>query len=252
MTTLCKKTVDTIKRTIETGKIFDIEVFVIDRQGIRAKSDKSYIFLSETGNFDFLEFDSLCVSKITELNNRLNFIDKISGKDGYDVEVPSVRTLDSGDTIVNKLRLLSSGTAIEIGCSNAAKYKLPWKISESNLVSFNVNNDSSEVLNGFARVIQNKNRLLNIKGINGIIVATSCDDTGDNATHVLSTDPNFCEDKVDFSFVYNIGNVLPMLRGRMKTLFTLSVRGVLIVEINGITVMIFPEKNISLGTVEEE
>jgi hypothetical protein len=242
MKTLSKETVSVIKNVIDTGKIFNVDVFIIDKTGIRARSNESYIYLAQKEDYGFLEFGSLCVNKITEFNKRLSFMESISGKEGFDIELSGVKELDSGDTFVSKLQLVTSGTAVEIGGVNGSRYSLPWGIDDENLVSFDIEHNNIEVLSGFSRAVQNKKKSINIKGIDGIIVASSSDNEGDTATHILSSDSKFYNGTRDFSFLYNIGNLTPMMRGRLNMAFTLTERGILLTELNGINIIIFPEK----------
>lgn len=241
MINLSKETINVIKRVADTSKLFDIEVFLIDKQGIRAKSDASYIFLSNRMDLSFLEFDSLCITKIKQFNDRLNLIEKLSSKSSFEASL-AVKELDSGEKWGSKLRLITTGTAIEVGCVDGSRHGLPWDINDENMVSFTIDNNSIEVLNGLSRVVQNKNRSINIKGVDGIVVASSADDEGDMATHVLHKNPVFTMENKDFSFIYNMGNILPMMRGKMSIDLTLTERGIMITDINDLKVMIFPEK----------
>ena len=243
MIKLSKETVDVIKRVVETGKIFNIEVFVVDDEGIRAKSDAAYVFLSQKLPLNSLEFDSLCVKRITEFNNRIGFIEKMSGDSGYDMEVTQLKEMDSGDKIVYKLRLLSDDTSIEVGCTDGSRYKLPWGVEGDKMVTFTLNDTNIKAITGFSRIVQNKNRTINIKSIGGVIVATSTDTAGDSATHIISKTPTFHDGVTrDFSFIFNVMNLLPMTRGKSELDFSLTERGILMTEVNGINVMIFPEK----------
>lgn len=252
MINLCKETTDVIKRIVEAGKIFNLEVFVVDSEGIRAKSDSAYIFLSEKKALPFLEFDSLCVKKISEFNSRLNLVDKVGGDDGYDIQVSKLKEMDSGDKIVYKLLLMARGTAVEVGCADGSRYKLPWGVDDDKIVTFPLNQDNITVITGFSRIVQNKNRTINIKSVGGIIVASASDTTGDTATHVISETPTFHNGTKDFSFMFNVMNLLPMMRGKSTVEFTLTDRGILMTEVNGINVMIFPEKISTASTQEND
>jgi len=242
MKKLSKETIDIIRRLSDVSKVFNIGVFVIDKSGIRAKAEEAYIFLFQNTQFDFWGFHSLCINKVSEFNNRLSFMDKVSGSKGFDIELSQTKELDSGDKIALKLQLITKDTAIEIGCSNAAKYNFPKGINDEDLVTFTISNNSIETINRFSRIVQNKNKLLNIMGIEGIITASTEDTTGDTATHILSSNPNYVDSVEDFKFTYNINNLLPMLRGRMSIDITLSKRGVLMTKLNDIDVIMLPEK----------
>jgi hypothetical protein len=242
MIILSKKTVDLLKNVVETSKLFNIQIFIIDKQGIRAQSEESYIFLYKKENLDYLEFDSLCINRLPELKNRLNFIETIDSKTSFNIALSGIKKLDSGDTIVSKLNLISKNTSLEVGCGNPAQYKLPWGVTDNNLVKFTINNESIETLVAFSRIVQNKNKVINIKNVENVIIVTSTDNESDTATHIISKSPIFLNGLTDFSFVYNINNLIPVMRGRLEIEFTLTERGILILEINGINALIFPEK----------
>lgn len=247
MTKLSKETVDVIKRVVEAGKIFNLEVFVIDSEGIRAKSDSAYIFLSEKRPLPFLEFDSLCVQKISEFNSRLNLIEKISGDRGYDMSASKIKETDSGDKLVSKLMLIGEGTAVEIGCADGSRHKLPWGTGDPKTVTFTLNQENMTVITGFSRIVQNKNRTINIKSSDGMIIVTSADITGDMATHIVSKSPVFHDGSRDFIFTYNVMNLIPMMRGKNSINLTITERGILMTEVNDINVMIFPERVAKTG-----
>lgn len=241
MKKLSSKTIEVIKRISEVGRAFNIEVFVLDKSGIRAKSDEAYIFLVQKENFDFLEFDSLCVSKISDFNSRLSFMNNMTN---FSVSLSQTKELDSGDIIVSKLRFVGDNTAIELGCADASRYKLPWDIKDDKLVSFEIGPESMNVLNTFPRIVHSKNRQLNIEGIDGIIVARARDVEGDEVTHVLSKDPEYVSDPSNFKFCYSVNNVLSLIKTKRQEeiTMTLTTRGVLESTVDGIKVMIFPEK----------
>jgi hypothetical protein len=248
LTQLSQKTIDIVTRVMEVGRPFNIDVFIIDKDGIRARCSDKYIFLVQLEEYDFLEFESMCVSRITDFRNRLNFMTKL-GKD-FDMNIIDSKTLDSGDTVVRKMQMKSGKTSVEITGDNGSKYKLPKSINEPALVNFTITNESIEVLHGFPRAVQHKNKALNISGVSGIIAASTNDIEGDFANHILSTTPDFMtEGKLprDFSFVYDITNLIPMMRGKLNIDISLTERGIMTTEIDEITVIIFPEKLVNKG-----
>lgn len=244
MTQLSQKTVDIIERVMEVGKPFNIDVFIVDKTGVRARCSDRYIFLVQEEDYSFLEFESLCVSRITDFRNRLSFMKKI-GK--FNMNIVDSKVLDSGDTVVRKLQMISGTTSIEIGGDVGSKYKLPKTTNDPDFLKFTIDHNSIEVLHGIPRAVQHKNKALNISGVNGIVVASTNDIEGDYANHILSTTPQFVTPARDFSFVYDITNLVPMMRGRMGIDVTLSERGIMTTEIDGITVIIFPEKLVNKG-----
>lgn len=242
MNELSNKTLNLINNIIDVGQLFNVEVFIMDKHGIRAKSDEAYIFLVQEENFDFLEFDSLCISRVSDLKTRMKFMESSSGKSGFKVYAAETKTLDSGDVIVSKLRFMSQKTSIELTADNGAKHKLPRNIKEEPMVSFTIDHNSIEVLSALPRAIQNKNKALTIEGVDGVIVASSRDVHRDYVNHILSETPKYTGDTTNFSFVYNLTNLIPMIRGRMGFDITLTPRGLMLAEINGIRIIIFPEK----------
>lgn len=242
MIKLSDKTLSIINNVLEVGQLFNVGVFIIDKNGIRAKADESYIFMMKEENLDFLEFDSLCISRVSDFKTRMKFMESTSGKGGFNVFVAETKELDSGDNIVLKLRLVSDSTSVELTADNGAKHQLPWKINNPDMVSFSIEHNSIEVLSGLPRAIRNKNKALNIELVNGVIVASTRDAHRDYASHILSQAPVFVDDVVPFNFTYNLTNLIPMIRGRMSVDLTLTERGVILTELNGLTVGIFPEK----------
>jgi hypothetical protein len=242
MIKLSEKTLKIINDIIDVGQLFNIGVFILDKNGIRAKAEESYIFLMKHQPLDFLEFDSLCISRVSDFKTRMKFMESSSGKSGFDIFAAETKTLDSGDNIVLKLRLISDRTSVEITGDNGAKNQLPKQVNDEDMVSFTLSHDSIEVLSKLPRAIQNKNKALNIKMVNGIVVASSRDVHRDYVQHIISESPEFMGDSEPFDFTYNLTNIVPMIRGRMSLDVTLTKRGVMRTTLNDIDVAIFPEK----------
>jgi hypothetical protein len=242
MKKLCKQTIKVITDIIEVGKLFNIDVFIINKHGIRAKSaDSRYIFLSKEEDFDFLEFDALCISRVNELKNRIQFMEKIADDD-FNIYASELKELDSGGEVVRKISLISKDTSIEVTGDNPSKYSIPKSVKDEKLVSFSINDNSAEVLSSLPRAIQHKNRAINISSKNGIIIASTRDVERDYATHILSENPVFIGKKQDFSFTYDMNTLVSMLRGTSNMNISLTHRGVILTTINDINIIIFPEK----------
>jgi hypothetical protein len=239
---LCNETVELIRKVINVGNAFNVEVFVINKEGIRAKSDTTYVFLSEKRDLDFLEFDSLCIARVGEFNKRLRFMDKLSGGDECEIGVSSLKELDDGTNMVYKLQMLAESTVVEVGGTESDQYKLPWMINDTNIVSFTFGTENVDAINGLSRVVQGKNKSINIKCVDGVIIATSTDVEGDRGTHMLSVNPEFVDTPEDFSFMYNIDTLMPILKNSSTMKLTVTSRGIMTTKVEGMDAMVFSGK----------
>lgn len=241
MSKLSSKTKTELQRILRVGKAFNVDVFIIDKAGMRARADEAYIYLYKMEDFDFLECDSICIAKVADLNNRIEFMKGIDAK--FDIELVDTRELDGGDVMATKLGIRSSSTYIEVGCAAASSYKLPRSIADTNIVSFELDKTNMDVLNGLPRIMRNKNNIINIKAVSGVIIGCGTDTGGDTATHILTKSPKFNAGKVDFSFEYAAKNISPVLRLGQDQTFAITERGILVTEVDGITVVVLPEKS---------
>jgi hypothetical protein len=239
MIKLSSRTQNRIEKIVEVGKRFGLDVFIIDKKGIRAKCDESYVFLASKEDMSWLEVDSICINKIDQLNSRLRFIQNMT--DNYSLSISETKELDSGEIIALKLQLNGPKTGMEIGCASPSRHKLPWEVSDEKFISFEMDEEDANVVNGFSRTVQNKNRTLNIKGVNSNVLLSATDNEGDKAIHVISTSPTFHDGPRDFSYVYKANDIAALLKSSKSMEITLTNRGFMLSDINGITSIIFPE-----------
>lgn len=242
MNNLSQKTIDLLKSVIQTTSLFNMDVFIMDKRGVRAQSTESYIFLAQEMDLSFLEFDTFCVSEITELKNRLNFIESASHNNSYKIVISKTKELDSGAIVVHRLNIMNNKTSIEVSGNSPERFSLPWGISDNNLITLNLNDESKEAIIGFARTMQNKNKIINIRCDNNVVLLSANDNSGNMANHIITTKPNFIGAPRDFSFIYKHSNILSALKNSPDMDVTFSERGVMILNINNFKIMVFPEK----------
>jgi len=240
---LSAKTVGYIERISNLSSKLGLDVFVMDKNGIKAKSQELYIFLVLDEEMPWLEVDSICVNKVHEFNQRLNFVSQLCEDDGMplSVQVPEYKELDSGDKIAKKLRFDGPKTGVEVGCANGALYKLPSGVSDENLVDFVMDDDTSQVISGLGRVVRNKNNTVNIRAVKGSIFLEVIDNEGDSALHLITKSPNWVGEEEDFRFTYIHKKITPLITKGQLTKFTITERGCLLSDINGMVAIIFPE-----------
>lgn len=237
------KTAGYIERISELSNRLGLDVFVMDKNGIKAKSQELYIFLVLEEEMPWLEVDSICVNKVPELYSRLSFVKQLSDDEGkpFSIKVPEIKEMDSGDKIARKLRFDGPKTGVEVSCANAALYKLPSGVNDGNIVSFVMDDETGQVISGLGRVVRNKNNTVNIRSVNGSIFVEVVDNEGDNALHLITKSPEWVGDPDDFSFVYSNKKVTPLIRRGALTKFTITERGCLLGDIDGLTAIVFPE-----------
>lgn len=240
---LSQKTIGYIRKVVNLTTKLGLDVLIIDKNGIRARNTESYIYLMLGENFDWLEVDSICVNKMFDLSNRIKFIEEVCATNNsqYSIAIPSVKELDSGDKIAVKLQVNGHRTAIEVGCANAAKHKLPHAVTDEKLVSFIVDETSASVISGMGRVVRNQKNTVNIRGVNGSILLEGADNEGDNAVHLISKEPDFNAEEETFSFSYDHRKLPPLITKGQLTEFTITRNGFLLVEMDGLIATIFPE-----------
>jgi hypothetical protein len=237
------KTLGYIELITEISKRLNLDVFIMDKNGIKAKSQELYIFIVMEKEMPWLEVDSICVNKIQELNSRLSFIKKLAEDEGesYSLRIPEHKELDSGDKIAKKIRIDGPRTGVEVSCANGSLYKLPSGIKDKNIVSFVMEDSTAKVISGLGRVVRNKNNTINIKGIKGNIFLEIADNEGDSALHLITKTPEFYTEDYNFSYTYKHNKIVPLIQNGQLTKFTITERGCLLVDIKGLTAIVFPE-----------
>jgi hypothetical protein len=243
---LSAKTVGYIERISGISSRLGLDVFVMNKNGIKAKSQELYIFLVLDQEMPWLEVDSLCVNKIHEFNSRLNFVKQLCDDEGvpFTVHVPEHKELDSGDKIAKKLRFDGPKTGVEVGCANGARYKLPSGVSDENLVSFVMDDDTSQIITGLGRVVRNKNNTVNIRAVKGSIFLEVIDNEGDSALHLITKSADWVTEQDDFKFTYSHKKITPLIQKGKLTKFTITERGCLLSDIDGLVAIIFPESQV--------
>lgn len=242
MTILSQKTVGLLVEISKLGKPFGIETLVLEKDyGIRGKSGETNVFFMREAKYDFLEFDGLCINRVQEFNKRLSYIENINGS--YSIHVDEMKETDGGKKYPAKLKIISPPTAIEIGCAHPGKVgrEVPKHVKDESFVKVKITPDNFDAIRGMPRVIQNKNKHVNIKTMDGLIVFAVSDVLKESVMHVISVVPEFVNENDDFSFFYGANNILPLFKGDETIEINLTKRGLMFVEL-GMKVLIFPER----------
>lgn len=244
MIKLSDETKAIISFAVKYCSLVKIDSLLIDKSGIRAKQDLTAVYLIEPGDYSFLEFDSLYITRISSLAPRLKMFE--STKRNYDLFMET-KELDNEELLVKKLIIKSASTEIFFGCSTLPqKSRLPKKVNDPLHYEFEVNNDSLDILSRGVSAMGAST--IRIYSENGGVRSKIKDIESDVLNHKFSEEfelmSNDAED--DFDFEYDFKVMLPLLKESAKEeedkfIIQLTRRGIMRLNINDLSMYIFPE-----------
>lgn len=244
MIKLSEETKAIIAFAVKYCGLVKIDSLLIDKSGIRAKQDLTAVYLIEPGDYNFLEFDSLYITRIGSLVPRIKMFE--GSKRSYDLYV-DLKELDNEDTVVKQLIIKSGSTEIKFSCSTMPqKSRLPKKVNDPLYYEFDMEKDSLDILTKGVSAMGAS--FIKIFTEGGEIKTSVKDIEGDTLNHVMTSSfEKIHKDSEDeFNFEYDFKVMLPLLKEAAKegdnTLnIQLTRRGIMRLTINELSMYIFPE-----------
>jgi hypothetical protein len=133
---LKKEIVSFIKEAVTTAKDLKFDDMCIEQGLIRAMPEDQSVFFVHNHNTE-LPFDTLGITRIPELLNRLNIITE---SDEYTIEFKEI------DGEVRSLSMKNNETKIDFKCSNPAKIRAPRKINDPMMFGIHISTESIDML----------------------------------------------------------------------------------------------------------
>jgi len=243
MITLSEETKSIITSAVKYCSLVKISSLLIDKSGIRAKQDATAVYLIEPGDFNFLEFDTLYITRIESLAPRIKMFE--SSKKRYDLCI-DVKELDNEDTLVKSLTLKNEQTQISFGCSVLPeKSRLPKKVNDPLFYEFECQKESLDVLSKGISAMGAS--LIKIYTDDGGVSCKVKDIESDSLKHTLASEYKYLSKDADeeFEFEYDFKGLLPLLKeaAQEESKFTIQLtrRGIIRLYINDLSIYIFAE-----------
>lgn len=238
---LSKQTIDCLLKVINVAKILKIETIIFDQYGARGQLQLEGLFLFFKDNVPAFEFQTLGLTRVATLITRMNLLGNELSIDAEEIEkVP-------GEKAVLKLILANNKTMIDFKCADPALLpKIPKNIADPVFYTFNVSNESIQLL-GKVKTAINKADVLTFVGNKGAVLCKASDDDGDMFNHVITEELVLAPecDKPKFAFSYKNNVIVPLFKeacqGEDSITVNITRRGLLTFNVHGITVFITQE-----------
>lgn len=232
-----------IVAAVKYCNLVKIEAVMIDQKGIRAKQDDFAVYVIEPGDFSYLEFDEMFIHRIESFAPRIKMFE--SSKIKFDIFVETKEN-DSGVTYVTKAILRGGKTSVEIRCGNpsvVARNRWPKEFNDSIYYEFALAKDELALLKrGLSAMGADFLEILSEDGQTVQVRITDVEK--DILTKELNTPMKLidddAEDEMNFSYIFKI--IIPLLSQAVEqeSSIRISRKGVMCLNISGLSVYIFP------------
>ena len=222
-----------------------IESVFITKEVITAKQDETAVYLVEPGDYDFLEFDTLYIDRISSLAPRIKLFE--SNKKGFEIEAV-IKDAANGEKWVQQLIFKNSRTSVKFNCGNPARLnrdKMPRVINETLYYRFQLTKDSLDTLSrGLSAMGASTMKIFTE---NGAVLCDVKDVEGDILCHKIAEDftPLDSNSEDDFEYEYSFKTMVPLFREAMKENDSFDVeitrRGIMKLEVNSLSLYVIPE-----------
>jgi len=220
-----------------------IEAVMIDKKGIRAKQDDFAVYVIEPGDFDYLEFDEMFMNRVDSFAPRIKMFE--ASNIDFDIFVETKEN-DAGDHFVTKAILKGGKTSVEVRCGNpsiVARNRWPKKFNDPIDYQFTLDKEELAILK----------RGLSAMGADHFEVSSEDGETisvrivdveGDVLKKELDAELNVlnddAEEEMKFSYIFKI--LIPLLTQAVsqESEIRISRKGVMCLNISGLSVYIFP------------
>lgn len=243
MIKLSEESRDIIAFAVKYCKLVDINALLIDKKGIRAKQDEKAVYLIESGDFSFLEFDAMYTNRVGSLYPRIQMFE--TSKIPYDIYA-DLKTLDDGTDIVMKLKVKGKNTSVNFNTNIIVPKGLPTNFKDPMYYSFEIQSDDLGILKkGISAMGAEEFKVFSTD--NGAVSCEITDIERDVLTqHLADTFKVLHEDAPEeFATKYNFKILFPLLneagKEKEKIRVRISRKGIMLLKINGLSMYIFSE-----------
>ncbi|PPD55738.1 MAG: hypothetical protein CTY12_00330 [Methylotenera sp.] len=238
------KEMDFIQRVIKTATLVGIENIIIEPGKIRAMDEAQTVVLFQNNNIPDLSFGSIGINRINTFNDR---VDLAKNGDNFKVEAttsgdnPTMgfdrwdpNTDDRQPMWVRSLLFTSKGMKIEYRCASPKTIKAPKQSAGTIQFSIDVNPEMLEMIRKGKSAM--KSKFVNIVGNSEGASIEISDDSSDVLTYHFTDFINTTGPEPDFSYKYEIDQLVPVLKTNPVGTIAITARGTLIFDVNGIDI----------------
>lgn len=238
---LSKDMTELLRSVMTTAGNLGIEKIVIDGHSVRGDSQTNGTMMILPFQADTThEFGSIGISRVDVLRHRLGLLDT----DGQ--IVPEYKTRDSGDKFVFRMVLKQGKTSVDFKCADPATIRCPKGLNDPVHFGFDFTKADIELMSKAKSVMGAETVNFNSKDGTTVSFAISASE-GDVLTHELTSGLEVKGDVETFNVTYKNKILFPVLKGIMDqakksaVAATITKRGILRIDVNGIPAYVFPE-----------
>lgn len=241
---ITNKEIEFIQRVIKTAMLVDIENIIIEPGKVRAMDEAQTVVLFQDNNIPNLSFGSIGINRINTFNDRVELAKTgdnfkveatINGKNtdmGFDRWDPNTDVLPP--MWIRSLLFTCKGMKIEYRCASPKTIKAPKQRAGTPQFSININPEMLEMIRKGKTVM--KSKFVTIIGNDEGASIEISDDNSDVLTYHFADFINTTGPEPDFSYKYEIDQLVPVLKTNPVGTISITARGTLIFDVNGIDI----------------
>jgi len=243
--TLSEKSRDIVLFAAKYCNLVKIESVFITQTVITAKQDETAVYLVEPGDYDFLEFDTLFIDRVSSLAPRIKLFERRDVN--FEVQA-NIKEATNGEKWVQQIILKDAKTTVRFNCGNPARLnrdKLPRVINESLYYRFEMDKKSLDTLSRGLSAMGASTMKLFTK--NSEVYCDVKDVEGDTLCHKIADEFTslHTDSEDDFEYEYSFKTMIPLFKEAMKEnpAFDIEItrRGIMKLEVSGLSLYVIPE-----------
>lgn len=240
------KEMEFVQRVIKTAMLVGIENIIIEPGKVRAMDEAQTVVLFQDNNISDLSFGSIGINRINTFNDRVelaksgdNFkieatTDGIDNTMGFDRWNPDTDVRPP--MWVRSLLFTSKGMKIEYRCASPKTIKAPKQRAGVTQYSVDINPEMLDMIRKGKAAM--KSKFVSIVGDEHGASIEISDDNSDVMTFHFADFVNTTGPEPDFSYKYEIDQLLPVLKTNPTGTISITARGSLVFEVNGIDIFL--------------
>lgn len=245
MNKLPKELTEYLNTLFTVCSLCEIDSVAIEKEMVRGHSDdaKRGIFIMEYDNLPKIEFTGLGIQGVKTLKSRMQILGDDTPVISYDSKIK-----DNGDEIIKKLVLSNKKTKVDFTCADPVHIRAPKKFNDPDLYEFTLTEETVKVMGKIKNAIVGVDDISFNSEKDGSIKFIVTDDKGDMFDHTVTDTYKKLDDanmSNHFFHSYKIKYVMALFKAAMdlqgEAKIILSTRGVIKINVRGITVRIVAE-----------
>lgn len=239
---LNQKSIEYLENALTTAHLVGVETLVIEPNLLRGIDEDRTVFILQDENVPVMEFGSIGLTRLSSLTSRIKIAENL---DGFSIDANMVDTDEDEDPFARSLTMKAKGLKVEYRCANPnqlvqAKKAGPKQMNDDMEFCVEFDKDSVDMLQkGQAAMKAETVSVISNDGVTFELL----DVNSDVFSHQFADDAiNLAgNDTTKFAYRYPVKTLLLLFKNASEGLLTVSKRGILCININGLNVYVLPQ-----------